>query len=169
MLQILHLNFNFKFRFRSTAHRISVYLSNFNIHSLGSRKCRWPIVICLYVSQSKFYSTYMYIYYVHQTYTMSPGGLCHWPTFYAWVTLFKKNDQVYIIMPRCTTLTKPTPHVHLYMIHQCHVVVCVLCLYFTFEWPWLGRHFLDHMSVPAGADPGIFVGGGGVQPSENFW
>ena len=30
----------------------------------------------------------------------------------------RRNDQVYIIVPRCTTFTKPTPHVHLYMILQ---------------------------------------------------
>ena len=35
--------------------------------------------------------------------------------------------------------TKLTPTVHLDMIYQCHMVVCVLDLHFTLEWPWLGR------------------------------
>ena len=80
----------------------------------------------------------------------------------------RRNGQVYIIVPRCTTFTKPTQHIHLYMIHQCHIVVCVLGLYFTFEWPWLGRNCLDYMSILAGADPGIFVGGRGPTFRKNF-
>ena len=47
---------------------------------------------------------------------MSRGGLCLRPTFYAWVTFLRRNDQVYIIVPRCTTFTKPSPHIYLYMI-----------------------------------------------------
>ena len=145
---------------------------------MGSRKCRWPIIICLsvhairknWLSQSKFYSTY----YVHQTYTnRSTWHVIH---VYQWLVVvcviglhftlewhcLRRNGQVYFIVPKCTTFTKHLPHVHLYMIHQCHVVVCVLGLYFTFEWPWLRRNCLDYyMSVPAGAYPGIFRGGGG--------
>ena len=97
-----------------------------------------------------------------------------WYTNVSWLFVWHclwRNGQVYIIVPRWTSFTKTTPHFHLYMIHQCHVVVCVLGLYFTFEWPWLGRNCLDYISVPASADPGIFVGGrgGGSNLPKNFY
>ena len=40
----------------------------------------------------------------------------------------------------CATFTKLAPSVHLDMIYWCHTVVCVLDLYFTLEWLWLGRN-----------------------------
>ena len=49
------------------------------------------------------------------------------------------------------TFTKLAPTVHLDMIYWYHVVVCVLDLYFTFEWPWLGRNDYVYITVPMGA------------------
>ena len=42
---------------------------------------------------------------------------------------------VYITVPMSATFTKLIPTVHLDMIYLCHVMVCVLNLHFTFEWP----------------------------------
>ena len=41
---------------------------------------------------------------------------------------------------RYATFTKLTLTVYFYMIYQCHVVVIILDLYFTLEWPGLGRY-----------------------------
>ena len=37
------------------------------------------------------------------------------------------------------------------MIYWYHVMVCVLDLHFTLEWPWLGRNGSVHITVPIGA------------------
>ena len=50
-------------------------------------------------------------------------------------TWLGRNGSVYNTMPMSATFTKLTPTVHLDIIYWCHVVVCVLDLHFTVEWP----------------------------------
>ena len=96
---------------------------------------------------SPYYSTYWCSF--HQTCTICSswhdlliprGGLCPWQTFHAWVTMVRK---------KCLSLYYSTYWCY---IHQTYtncsswhdllipVVVCVLDLHFTLEWPWLGRN-----------------------------
>ena len=51
----------------------------------------------------------------------------------------ERNGSVHFTVPRCDIFTKLAPTVHLDMIYCYHVVVCVLDVHFTLEWPWLGR------------------------------
>ena len=74
--------------------------------------------------------------------------LCPWSTFHAWVTIVRKKClSIYISVPIGATFIKLAPTVHLDMIYWCHMMVCILDLHFTLEWPWLGRNG----SVPIGA------------------
>ena len=54
----------------------------------------------------------------------------------------ESNGLVYITVhvPVGATFTKLAPTVHLDMIYWCHIVVCVLDLHLTLEWPWSGRN-----------------------------
>ena len=63
----------------------------------------------------------------------------------------ERNGQVHFAVPISATFTKLAPTVHLDMIYWYHVIVSVLDLHFTLEWPWLGRNGYVYITVPIGA------------------
>ena len=99
---------------------------------------------------SLYYSAYQC--YIHQSCTncsswhdllMPHGGLCPWLIFHAWVTMVRKkwlslyySTYWCYIHKTCTNYTC----IYLDMIYWCHMMVCVLHLHITLEWPWLGRN-----------------------------
>ena len=110
--------------------------------------CPWPTFHARVTMVRKkllrlYYSTYCC--YIHQTCTnclfwhdlLKPhGALCPWPTFHASVTIWlERNGSVYITVPIGATFTTLAPTVHFDMIYWCHMVLCVLDLYFTLPWP----------------------------------
>ena len=109
--------------------------------------CPWPTFHAwVTMVRKKWLSLYYSKYecYIHQTCTycsswhdllMSHGGLCPWPTFHAWVTIVRKKWLSLYTVPKGAMFTKHTPAVHLDMMYRCHMMVCVLDLYFTLQWP----------------------------------
>ena len=80
--------------------------------------------------------------YIHQTCTkcsswhdllLPHSGLCSWPTCHAF--LVRKKCQVYNTLPMSATFTKLISYFYLDMIYWCHVVVCVIEIHFTLQWP----------------------------------
>ena len=91
---------------------------------------------------SPFYSTYWC--YIHQNYAncssgrillIPRGDFCPWPTFHAWVTMVRKKWLSLYYSTYSATFTKLILTVHHDMIYWCHVVVFVLDLHFTLQWP----------------------------------
>ena len=85
------------------------------------------------------------------SYSDRPVCPCVFVCVFACVRPVKKKWLSHFPVHGCDTFTILAPTVHFDMIYWYHVVVCVLGLLFTLEWPRLGRNGSVYITVPMGA------------------